>query len=124
MLKQAYEQTLPPWKCFLRAQGVQCARLEAWGVTTVRDLGRGSVYGTIAMRDLINRGENGRPSHVCLRLRGCTLPIHHTSRASIPRRAGIADGVPEVLKSVRQQICRRSRRHQNVRFDRQRMDRM
>jgi imidazolonepropionase-like amidohydrolase len=76
--------------------------LEA-GVTTVRDLGADQ-YLDIAMRDLINRGEMiGPRMFVC----GYGLYITNTpyKQGINPPAGGIADGVPEVLKSVRQQIA-------------------
>src|SRR5215470_2620127 len=76
--------------------------LEA-GVTTVRDLGADQ-YEDIAMRDLINRGEMVGPRmFVC----GYGLYITNTPyKPGInPPAGGIADGVPEVLRVVRQQIA-------------------
>ncbi len=76
--------------------------LEA-GVTTVRDLGADQ-YMDIAMRDLINRGEMiGPRMFVC----GYGLYITNTpyKPGLNPPAGGIADGVPEVLKAVRQQIA-------------------
>jgi imidazolonepropionase-like amidohydrolase len=76
--------------------------LEA-GVTTVRDLGSDQ-YMDIAMRDLINRGEMiGPRMFVC----GYGLYITATPfrKEGTPPAGGIADGVPEVLRAVRQQIA-------------------
>jgi imidazolonepropionase-like amidohydrolase len=76
--------------------------LEA-GVTTVRDLGADQ-YMDIAMRDLINRGEMiGPRMFVC----GYGLYITATPYKATwtPSAGGAADGVPEVLKVVRQQIA-------------------
>jgi imidazolonepropionase-like amidohydrolase len=76
--------------------------LEA-GVTTVRDLGADQ-YMDIAMRDLINRGEMiGPRMFVC----GYGLYITATPYKAVwtPPAGGAADGVPEVLKVVRQQIA-------------------
>src|SRR5256884_496892 len=73
------------------------------GVTTVRDLGADQ-YMDIAMRDLINRGEMiGPRMFVC----GYGLYITNTpyKPGLNPPAGGIADGVPEVLKAVRQQIA-------------------
>src|SRR5258707_1715063 len=73
------------------------------GVTTVRDLGADQ-YMDIAMRDLINRGEmTGPRMFVC----GYGFYITNTPyRPGInPPAGGIADGVPEVLRVVRQQIA-------------------
>ena len=80
--------------------------LEA-GVTTVRDLGSDQ-YMDIAMRDLINRGEMVGP-----RMFVCGYGLSVTSTAyrgtnSAPGAnpaGGIADGVPEVLRVVRQQVA-------------------
>jgi imidazolonepropionase-like amidohydrolase len=73
------------------------------GVTTVRDLGADQ-YMDIAMRDLINRGEMiGPRMFVC----GYGLYITSTPYKTVwtPPAGGAADGVPEVLKVVRQQIA-------------------
>src|SRR6266566_4625304 len=73
------------------------------GVTTVRDLGADQ-YMDIAMRDLINRGEMiGPRMFVC----GYGLYITNTpyKPGLNPPAGGVADGVPEVLKAVRQQIA-------------------
>ncbi len=73
------------------------------GVTTVRDLGADQ-YMDIAMRDLINRGEMiGPRMFVC----GYGLYITATPYKAgwAPPAGGAADGVPEVLKVVRQQIA-------------------
>jgi len=76
--------------------------LEA-GVTTVRDLGADQ-YMDIAMRDLINRGEMIGP-----RMFVCGYGLYITSSPYKPGwnppAGGAADGVPEVLKVVRQQIA-------------------
>ena len=76
--------------------------LEA-GVTTVRDLGADR-YMDIAMRDLINRGEMIGP-----RMFVCGYGLYITSSPYKPGwnppAGGAADGVPEVLKVVRQQIA-------------------
>lgn len=72
------------------------------GVTTVRDLGADQ-YMDIAMRDLINRGEMVGP-----RMFVCGYGLVVTWAAFKPDAApvgGQADGVPEVLKTVRQQIA-------------------
>src|SRR6184192_1290222 len=73
------------------------------GVTTVRDLGSDQ-YMDMAMRDLINRGEMVGPRmFVC----GYGLYITNTpyKPGFHPPAGGIADGVPEVLRVVRQQIA-------------------
>ena len=73
------------------------------GVTTVRDLGSDQ-YMDIAMRDLINRGEMVGPRMFVV---GYGLYITNTPyKPGInPPAGGIADGVPEVLRVVRQQIA-------------------
>jgi imidazolonepropionase-like amidohydrolase len=73
------------------------------GVTTVRDLGADQ-YMDISMRDLINRGEMIGP-----RMFVCGYGLYITAApykaAWTPPAGGAADGVPEVLKAVRQQIA-------------------
>ena len=73
------------------------------GVTTVRDLGS-SEYADIAMRDLINRGAMVGP-----RMFVAGYGLHVTDRAERPGFrfpvGGTADGVPEVLRVVRQQVA-------------------
>jgi len=75
--------------------------LEA-GVTTVRDLGA-SDYNDIAMRDLINRGAMVGP-----RAFVAGYGLHVSGRPPRPGfvvpPGGTADGVPEVLRVVREQI--------------------
>ena len=73
------------------------------GVTTVRDLGADQ-YMDIAMRDLINRGEMIGPR---MFVSGYGLYVTNTpfKKEGTPPVGGIADGVPEVLKVVRQQIA-------------------
>src|SRR5437667_10843076 len=100
MLKQL--TTNPPAvEVFLARKGAM--RTLAAGVTTVRDLGADQ-YMDIAMRDLINRGEMiGHRMFVC----GYGLYITNTPYKpgiNLPA-GGIADGVPEVLRVVRQQIA-------------------
>src|SRR6266851_1232477 len=100
MLKQLTNNP-PAVEVFLARNGAM-RTLEA-GVTTVRDLGADQ-YMDIAMRDLINRGEMiGPRMFVC----GYGLYITNTAyKPGInPPAGGIADGVPEVLKAVRQQIA-------------------
>jgi len=75
--------------------------LEA-GVTTVRDLGSAD-YDDIVMRDLINRGAMVGPR---MFVAGCGLsatsePFH----ANMKSQCGQADGVPEVLRAVREQVA-------------------
>ena len=73
------------------------------GVTTVRDLGS-IEYDDVAMRDLINRGAMVGPR---MFVAGYGLSV--TSRPARPGFAfpagGTADGVPEVLRAVRQQVA-------------------
>jgi imidazolonepropionase-like amidohydrolase len=72
------------------------------GVTTVRDLGS-SDYNDIVMRDLINRGAMVGPR---MFVSGCGLFV--TSEAFRPgatSQCGQADGVPEVLRALRQQVA-------------------
>src|SRR6266576_1018236 len=100
MLKQLTNNP-PAVEVFLARTGAM-RTLEA-GVTTVRDLGADQ-YMDIAMRDLINRGEmTGQRLFVC----GYGLYITNTTyKPGIsPPTGGIADGVPEVLRAVRQQIA-------------------
>src|SRR6267378_3450458 len=100
MLKQLTNNP-PAVEVFLARKGAM-RTLEA-GVTTVRDLGADQ-YMDIAMRDLINRGEMlGPRMFVC----GYGLYVTNTPyKAGLnPPAGGIADGVPEVLKVVRQQIA-------------------
>jgi imidazolonepropionase-like amidohydrolase len=99
MLKQLSNP--PAVEVFLARKGAM-RTLEA-GVTTVRDLGADQ-YMDIAMRDLINRGEMiGPRMFVC----GYGLYITNTpyKPGLNPPAGGIADGVPEVLRVVRQQIA-------------------
>jgi len=100
MLKQLTSNP-PAVELFLARKGAM-RTLEA-GVTTVRDLGADQ-YLDIAMRDLINRGEMiGPRMFVC----GYGLYITNTpyKPGMNPPAGGIADGVPEVLRSVRQQVA-------------------
>jgi imidazolonepropionase-like amidohydrolase len=100
MLKQLTSNP-PAVEVFLARKGAK-RTLEA-GVTTVRDLGADQ-YMDIAMRDLINRGEMIGP-----RMFVCGYGLYITNAPYKPGlnapAGGIADGVPEVLKSVRQQIA-------------------
>jgi imidazolonepropionase-like amidohydrolase len=100
LLKQM-ANPVPAVEVFLARKGA-LRTLEA-GVTSVRDLGSDQ-YMDIAMRDLINRGEMlGPRMFVC----GYGLYITNTpyKPGVNPPAGGIADGVPEVLRSVRQQIA-------------------
>src|SRR5437763_16137236 len=100
MLKQI-ANPVPAVQVFLARKGAM-RTLEA-GVTTVRDLGADQ-YMDIAMRDLINRGEMIGPRMFVV---GYGLYITNTPyKAGLnPPAGGIADGVPEVLRVVRQQIA-------------------
>jgi len=91
----------PAVEVFLARKGA-LRTLEA-GVTTVRDLGADQ-YEDIAMRDLINHGEIiGPRMFVC----GYGLTVTSTpyKPGLNPPAGGIADGVPEVLRAVRQQVA-------------------
>ena len=80
--------------------------LEA-GVTTVRDLGSDQ-YMDIAMRDLINSREMiGPRMFVCGYGLSVTSTAYKGSNSSVgaPPAGGIADGVAEVLRVVRQQVA-------------------
>jgi imidazolonepropionase-like amidohydrolase len=100
MLKQLTANP-PAVEVFLARKGAM-RTLEA-GVTTVRDLGADQ-YMDIAMRDLITRGEMIGPRMFVV---GYGLYITNTPyKPGInPPAGGIADGVPEVLRVVRQQIA-------------------
>ncbi len=91
----------PAVEVFLARKGA-LRTLEA-GVTTVRDLGSDQ-YMDIAMRDLINHGEMIGP-----RMFVCGYGLTVTSTPYKPGlnlpAGGIADGVPEVLRVVRQQVA-------------------
>ena len=91
----------PAVEVFLARKGA-LRTLEA-GVTTVRDLGSDQ-YMDIAMRDLINHGEMIGP-----RMFVCGYGLTVTSTPYKPGlnlpAGGIADGVPEVLRAVRQQVA-------------------
>jgi imidazolonepropionase-like amidohydrolase len=100
MLKQM-ANLVPAVEVFLARKGAM-RTLEA-GVTTVRDLGSDQ-YMDIAMRDLINRGEMIGPRMFVV---GYGLYITNTPYKAgwNPPAGGIADGVQEVLRVVRQQIA-------------------
>jgi imidazolonepropionase-like amidohydrolase len=99
MLKQMVNP-VPAVEVFLARKGAM--RTLEIGVTTVRDLGADQ-YMDIAMRDLINRGEMIGP-----RMFVCGYGLYVTTapfkKEGTPAAGGIADGVPEVLKAVRQQV--------------------
>jgi imidazolonepropionase-like amidohydrolase len=100
LLKQM-QNVVPAVTVFLARKGA-LRTLEA-GVTTVRDLGADQ-YMDIAMRDLINRGEMVGP-----RMFVCGYGLYITAtpfrREGTPPVGGLADGVPEVLRAVRQQVA-------------------
>ncbi|MEA2260362.1 MAG: hypothetical protein QOH35_469 [Acidobacteriaceae bacterium] len=98
-----FEQYAKQRSAFLVYMGQENARktLEA-GVTTVRDLGSDH-YDDIVMRDLINRGAMVGPR---MFVAGCGLTV--TSEPFKPEmqpQCGQADGVPEILKAVREQVA-------------------
>jgi imidazolonepropionase-like amidohydrolase len=98
-----FEQYAKQRSAFLVYMGQENARktLEA-GVTTVRDLGSDH-YDDIVMRDLINRAAMVGPR---MFVAGCGLTV--TSEPFKPEmqpQCGQADGVPEVLKAVREQVA-------------------
>ncbi|HKE23832.1 MAG TPA: amidohydrolase family protein, partial [Bryobacteraceae bacterium] len=101
MLKQITANS-PAVQVYLARKGAM-RMLEA-GVTTVRDLGADQ-YMDIAMRDLINRGEMIGP-RMLVSGYGLNISMTPTGKA-LPPVAGtaVADGVPEVLRAVRQQIA-------------------
>jgi imidazolonepropionase-like amidohydrolase len=100
LLKQM-ANPVPAIEVFLARKGAM--RTLGAGVTTVRDLGADQ-YMDIAMRDLINRGEMVGP-----RMFVCGYGLYITAtpfrKEGTPPAGGIADGVPEVLRAVRQQIA-------------------
>src|SRR5258705_9625065 len=100
MLKQLVDNP-PAVEVFLARKGA--LRTLETGVTTVRDLGSDQ-YMDIAMRDLINHGEMIGP-----RMFVCGYGLTVTSTPYNPGlnlpAGGIADGVPEVLRAVRQQVA-------------------
>lgn len=72
------------------------------GVTTVRDLGAAD-YNDIVMRDLINRGAMVGPR---MFVAGCGLIVTSDPfQADMKSQCGRADGVPEVLRAVREQVA-------------------
>jgi imidazolonepropionase-like amidohydrolase len=100
MLKQITD-TPPAVELFLARKGAMRV-LEA-GVTTVRDLSA-EAYMDIAMRDLINAGEMTGPRMFVSGYGLYATQIPSRKEGSIP--GGVfADGVPEVLKAVRQQLA-------------------
>ena len=100
MLKQM-ANLVPATEVFLARKGA-LRTLEA-GVTTVRDLGSDQ-YMDIAMRDLINHGEMVGPRMFVVGY-GLTITSTPYKPGLNPPAGGVADGVPEVLRVVRQQIA-------------------
>jgi imidazolonepropionase-like amidohydrolase len=100
MLKQITNNP-PAVEVFLARKGAQ--RTLAAGVTTVRDLSADQ-YMDIAMRDLINQGEMIGPR---MFVSGYGLYASQTpTRREMAIPGGVvADGVPQVLKAVREQVA-------------------
>jgi len=100
MLKQLSNP--PAVEVFLARKGA--LRVVEAGVTTVRDLGADQ-YNDIAMRDLINRGEMIGP-RMFVAGYGLNVTQTPTQRDAAPvAGTATADGVPQVLKAVRQQVA-------------------
>src|SRR4030095_8587932 len=100
MLKQVASNA-PAVEVFLARKGAM--RTLAAGVTTVRDLSADQ-YMDMAMRDLINRGEMVGP-RMFVSGYGLYVSMAPSRKDAAPPIGGvIADGVPEVLKAVRQQL--------------------
>src|SRR6201984_2554826 len=100
MLKQVANNSAAV-EVFLARKGAM-RTLEA-GVTTVRDLGSDQ-YMDIAMRDLINRGEMIGPRMFVVGYGLTVTSTPYKPGLNLPA-GGIADGVPEVLRVVRQQVA-------------------
>src|SRR5882724_6698988 len=100
MLKQIANNSAAV-EVFLARKGAM-RTLEA-GVTTVRDLGSDQ-YMDIAMRDLINRGEMIGPRMFVVGYGLTVTSTPYKPGLNLPA-GGIADGVPEVLRVVRQQVA-------------------
>lgn len=104
MAKTPFEQLGAQRPAFLVYMAQENARktLEA-GVTTVRDLGAAD-YDDLVMRNLINRGAMIGPR---MFVAGCGLFVTSDpfEIATPPPACGKADGVPEVLRAVRQQVA-------------------
>ena len=100
MLKQLANP--PAVEVFLARKGA--LRVLEAGVTTVRDLGADQ-YNDIAMRDLINRGEMIGP-RMFVAGYGLNVTQTPTRRDAAPvAGTATADGVPQVLKAVREQVA-------------------
>src|SRR6201987_2648425 len=100
MLKQIVNNSAAV-EVFLARKGAM-RTLEA-GVTTVRDLGSDQ-YEDIAMRDLINRGEMIGPRMFVVGYGLTVTSTPYKPGLNLPA-GGIADGVPEVVRVVRQQVA-------------------
>ena len=92
----------PAVEVFLARKGAM--RMLQAGVTTVRDLGADQ-YMDIAMRDLINRGEMIGP-RMFVSGYGLNVTMTPTGKPASPvPGTATADGLPEVLRAVRQQVA-------------------
>src|SRR6201984_1843248 len=100
MLKQIVNNSAAV-EVFLARKGA-LRTLEA-GVTTVRELGSDQ-YEDIAMRDLINRGEMIGPRMFVVGYGLTVTSTPYKPGLNLPA-GGIADGVPEVLRVVWQQVA-------------------
>ena len=100
MQKQLSENS-PAVEVFLARKGAM--RTLETGVTTVRDLGADQ-YMDISMRDLINRGEMIGPRMYVVGYGLFITNSPYRPGLNLPA-GGVADGVPEVLKVVRQQVA-------------------
>src|ERR1700719_3066444 len=100
MLKQLTNNS-PAVEVFLARKGAM--RTLEVGVTTVRDLGADQ-YMDIAMRDLINRGEMIGPRMFVAGYALYATQLPYKKEGAFPG-GEFADGVPEVLRAVRQQVA-------------------
>jgi imidazolonepropionase-like amidohydrolase len=100
-LRKQLENVSPAVEVFL-ARKAAMRTLET-GVTSVRDLGANQ-YMDIAMRDLINRGEMIGP-RMFVAGYGLYVTSAPYKAGWAPPSGGLADGVPEVLRVVRQQVA-------------------
>ena len=95
------ENPAPGFVVFLARKGA--VRVLEAGVTTVRDLGADQ-YMDIAMRDLINVGEMIGPRMFVSGYALYATQLPYKKEGAFP--GGVfADGVPEVLRAVRQQVA-------------------
>jgi imidazolonepropionase-like amidohydrolase len=92
----------PPAFLVYMAQENARKTLEA-GVTTVRDLGAPG-YADIVMRDLINRGAMVGP-RMFVATCGLSITAEPFRPGFVIPSCGTVDGVPEVLRAVRQQVA-------------------